>query len=123
MVQMRQIKKSNDSNYMNLYEINNSSSATMRLASIGAGRNNLDLDGSDRHIRRLESIEANVIATARGVFGSEGGSLISAETNVSIIIPPNAIPEGTMQEIYFKVCEDKKLAPPLDREKGKRLSQ
>lgn len=59
-----------------------------------------------------------VIATARGIFGSEGGSLVSAETGVSIIIPPHAIAEGVAQEIYFKVCEDNKLTPPLDRNLG-----
>ncbi|XP_027205989.2 zonula occludens-like protein polychaetoid isoform X2 [Dermatophagoides pteronyssinus] len=64
---------------------------------------------------------SNVIATARGIFGCEGGSLVSAETGVSIIIPPYAIPEGITQEIYFKVCEDNKLAPPLDRNLGETL--
>ncbi|KAG8144855.1 hypothetical protein E2320_013264 [Naja naja] len=43
-----------------------------------------------------------VIATARGVFNSNGGVLSSIETGVSIIIPQGAIPEGIEQEIYFK---------------------
>ncbi|KAL7980337.1 hypothetical protein Chor_014666 [Crotalus horridus] len=47
-----------------------------------------------------------VIATARGVFNSNGGVLSSIETGVSIIIPQGAIPEGIEQEIYFKVCRD-----------------
>lgn len=89
-------------NYTNIDEINLSS---IRFNGVGGGDS-------------IDSINPNVIATARGVFGSEGGSLVSAETGVSIIIPPNAIPDGITQEIYFKVCEDKKLVPPLDKNKG-----
>lgn len=59
-----------------------------------------------------------VVATARGVFNSNGGVLSSIETGVSIIIPQGAIPEGTEQEIYFKVCRDNSILPPLDKEKG-----
>ena len=40
-------------------------------------------------------------------------------SGVSIIIPKGAIPEGLQQEIYFKVCQDKSILPPLDKEKGK----
>lgn len=59
-----------------------------------------------------------VVATARGVFSSNGGVLSSIETGVSIIIPQGAVPEGVEQEIYFKVCRDNSLLPPLDKEKG-----
>jgi len=38
---------------------------------------------------------------------------------VSIVIPEAAIPEGVQQEIYFKVCRDNNILPPLDAEKGK----
>lgn len=60
-----------------------------------------------------------VVATARGIFNSNGGVLSSIETGVSIIIPQGAIPEGIEQEIYFKVCRDNSILPPLDKEKGK----
>jgi tight junction protein 1 len=60
----------------------------------------------------------NVIATAKGIFDSSGGTLTSDETGVSVVIPAGAIPEGIKQEIYFKVCQDNKMAPPLDPEKG-----
>ena len=40
-------------------------------------------------------------------------------SGVSIVIPQGAIPEGVSQEIYFKVCRDNNILPPLDREKGK----
>ncbi|XP_024598523.1 tight junction protein ZO-1 isoform X5 [Neophocaena asiaeorientalis asiaeorientalis] len=59
-----------------------------------------------------------VVATARGVFNSNGGVLSSIETGVSIIIPQGAIPEGVEQEIYFKVCRDNSILPPLDKEKA-----
>lgn len=62
-----------------------------------------------------------VVATARGVFDSNGGVLESKETGVSIIIPRNAIPEGVQQEIYFKVCQDNSILPPLDKDKGETL--
>ncbi|KAL4660680.1 tight junction protein ZO-1-like isoform X2 [Arapaima gigas] len=62
-----------------------------------------------------------VVATARGVFNSNGGVLSSIETGVSIIIPQGAIPDGVEQEIYFKVCRDNNILPPLDKEKGETL--
>lgn len=92
-------------NYTNIDEINSSSHYHTTQANGG---------GKLTH----NSTNAKIIASARGIFGSEGGSLVSAETGVSIIIPPGAIPDGVSQEIYFKVCEDKNLVPPLDQEKG-----
>ncbi|XP_076054109.1 zonula occludens-like protein polychaetoid isoform X19 [Oratosquilla oratoria] len=62
-----------------------------------------------------------VIATARGVFDHRGGTLTSEETGVSIVIPSGALPKGNKQEIYFKVCQDSSLVPPLDRNKGETL--
>eukprot|EP00105_Crassostrea_gigas_P017858 XP_011435800.2 PREDICTED: tight junction protein ZO-1 isoform X2 [Crassostrea gigas] len=68
-------------------------------------------------------IEGNhtVVATARGVFDHQGGVLESPETGVSIVIPKGAIPEGVSQEIYFKVCKDNNILPPLDKDKGETL--
>lgn len=60
-----------------------------------------------------------VLATARGVFTHEGGTLSSPDTGVAIIIPPGALPVGSQQEIYFKVCRDTSMLSPLDQEKGK----
>jgi tight junction protein 1 len=60
-----------------------------------------------------------VLATARGVFTHEGGTLSSPDTGVAIIIPPGALPVGSQQEVYFKVCRDTSVLPPLDQEKGK----
>ncbi|XP_013406126.2 tight junction protein ZO-1-like isoform X4 [Lingula anatina] len=62
-----------------------------------------------------------VVATARGSFDHNGGVLESKETGVSIIIPKGAIEEGVKQEIYFKVCQDNSILPPLDKEKGETL--
>ncbi|XP_076148051.1 tight junction protein 1 isoform X3 [Alosa pseudoharengus] len=65
--------------------------------------------------------EHTVVATARGIFNANGGVLSSIETGVSIIIPQGAIPDGVEQEIYFKVCRDNSILPPLDKEKGETL--
>lgn len=62
-----------------------------------------------------------MVATARGIFNCNGGVLSSIETGVSIIIPQGAIPESVEQEIYFKVCRDNNILPPLDKEKGRCL--
>ena len=66
--------------------------------------------------------EPTVVATARGTFNSRGGTLTSEETGVSICIPSGAIPAGFEQEIYFKVCKDNTMLPPLDADKGERSS-
>ncbi|CAM9494936.1 unnamed protein product [Lampetra planeri] len=63
----------------------------------------------------------SVVATARGVFDSNGGVLSSVETGVSVVVPRGAIPEGLEQEIYFKVCQDNSIIPALDKEKGETL--
>lgn len=63
-----------------------------------------------------------MVATARGIFNCNGGVLSSIETGVSIIIPQGAIPENVEQEIYFKVCRDNSILPPLDKEKGPSLT-
>ena len=57
------------------------------------------------------------------MFSSVGGILESPETGVSIVIPQGAIDEGDEQEIYFKVCRDNTILPPLDRDKGSRLCE
>ncbi|XP_063232156.1 LOW QUALITY PROTEIN: tight junction protein ZO-1 [Bacillus rossius redtenbacheri] len=63
-----------------------------------------------------------VVATARGVFTHEGGTLSSPDTGVAIVIPPGALPPGTSQEIYFKVCHGNKMLPPFDDDdKGETL--
>ncbi|XP_013775348.1 tight junction protein ZO-1-like [Limulus polyphemus] len=70
-----------------------------------------------------DSVDSNhrVVATARGIFNHTGGTLMSEETGVQIVIPPGALPKGSDQEIYFKVCQDTSMLPPLDKEKGEML--
>ncbi|XP_067643044.1 tight junction protein ZO-1 isoform X3 [Eurosta solidaginis] len=63
--------------------------------------------------------------TTRGVFDSNGGTLADNVWNVSLIIPPGAIPSGVRQEIYFTVS-DPRLGeavgrPPLDMENGETM--
>ncbi|XP_037688810.1 tight junction protein ZO-1 isoform X5 [Choloepus didactylus] len=92
------------------YQVNNTSTVPKAIpVSPSAVEEDEDEDGH------------TVVATARGVFNSNGGVLSSIETGVSIIIPQGAIPEGIEQEIYFKVCRDNSILPPLDKEKGETL--
>lgn len=64
----------------------------------------------------------DVVATARGIFDYNGGVLSSLETGVSLVIPEGAIPYGTQQEIYFKVCQDENSLPtPANPAAGERL--
>ncbi|XP_055551087.1 tight junction protein ZO-1 isoform X3 [Wyeomyia smithii] len=63
--------------------------------------------------------------TRRGVFDSNGGTLADPIWNVSLQIPPGAIPPGKKQEIYFTVT-DPRLSesvggPPLDMENGETM--
>ncbi|XP_011188071.2 tight junction protein ZO-1 isoform X3 [Zeugodacus cucurbitae] len=63
--------------------------------------------------------------TTRGIFDSNGGTLADAVWNVSLQIPPGAIPTGVRQEIYFTVS-DPRLGeavggPPLDMENGETM--
>ena len=64
-----------------------------------------------------------MVATARGVFDHNGGVLESKETAVSIVIPKGAIEPGVKQELYFKVCQDNSILPPLDKDKGELWSR
>ncbi|XP_069899226.1 tight junction protein ZO-1 isoform X6 [Dipodomys merriami] len=91
------------------YQINNISAVSK---AVPVSPSAVEEDDEDGH---------TVVATARGIFNSNGGVLSSIETGVSIIIPQGAIPEGIEQEIYFKVCRDNSILPPLDKEKGETL--
>lgn len=82
----------------------------MKISSLPSSPSTLDDDEEDEG--------HTVVATARGIFNCNGGVLSSIETGVSIIIPQGAIPESVEQEIYFKVCRDNNILPPLDKEKG-----
>jgi len=70
----------------------------------------------------VDEDDPQVVATAKGVFDSNGGVLSSVETGVSIVIPKGAIRPGIRQEIYFKVCRDNTALPPLDKDKGTFIS-
>lgn len=72
---------------------------------------------------RTQAIPLRNTTTTTGVFDEKGGTLCDKEWNVSLLIPPGAIPAGIKQEIYFTVS-DPRLgqaaagAPPLDMENG-----
>jgi len=87
-----------------------------------AQNNNNNIQKTTPHKRDGKEDETRtVVATAHGVFDSNGGVLESKETGVSIVIPKGAIPENVKQEIYFKVCKDGSILPPLDEKKGETL--
>lgn len=60
--------------------------------------------------------------TTKGCFDENGGVLEDKTWNVSLIIPPNALPAGVRQEIYFTVTDPRMSesvgGPPLDMENG-----
>lgn len=60
--------------------------------------------------------------TTKGCFDENGGVLEDKTWNVSLIIPPNALPAGIRQEIYFTVSDPRMSesvgGPPLDMENG-----
>jgi tight junction protein 1 len=60
--------------------------------------------------------------TTKGYFDDQGGILEDAAWNVSLIIPPGALPKGAKQEVYFTVTDPRMSesvgGPPLDMENG-----
>uniref|UniRef100_A0A915KEI6 ZU5 domain-containing protein n=1 Tax=Romanomermis culicivorax TaxID=13658 RepID=A0A915KEI6_ROMCU len=57
-----------------------------------------------------------ILAHVRQIIGPEGGTLVSESTQVVLKIPPGAL--DTTEEIFFKVFQDSRYEPPLDRQKG-----
>lgn len=62
-----------------------------------------------------------VLAHITALVGPEGGVLSSEATGVSIKIPPGAL--QNKHEVFFKVFQDSRLEPPLDKEKGTRRAR
>ncbi|XP_068157453.1 LOW QUALITY PROTEIN: tight junction protein ZO-1 [Drosophila tropicalis] len=64
-------------------------------------------------------------STMRGFFDSNGGTLADKLWQVSLQIPPGAIPPGVRQEIYFTVSDPRMGqavgGPPLDMENGETM--
>ncbi|XP_031626830.1 uncharacterized protein LOC116343080 isoform X3 [Contarinia nasturtii] len=63
--------------------------------------------------------------TTRGIFDENGGILSDQIWNVSIDIPPGALPKGIKQEIYFTVTDPRMSqsvgGPPLDELNGETM--
>ncbi|XP_055905016.1 uncharacterized protein LOC129940651 isoform X1 [Eupeodes corollae] len=63
--------------------------------------------------------------TTKGIFDHNGGTLADNFWNVSLQIPPGAIPLGVKQEIYFTVSDPRMGetvgGPPLDMENGETM--
>lgn len=66
---------------------------------------------NDSGVYRKLSLDSNsncsIIASANGIFDSNGGILESADTGVSINVPEGAIANGYSFDLYFKVCHCK----------------
>jgi hypothetical protein len=66
---------------------------------------------NDNGVYRKLSLDSNsncsIIASANGIFDSNGGILESADTGVSINVPEGAIANGYSFDLYFKVCHCK----------------
>lgn len=62
--------------------------------------------------------------TTKGCFDATGGKLEDKLWNVSLVIPPGAIPPGIKQDVYFTVTDPRMAqlpavgGPPLDMENG-----
>lgn len=70
--------------------------------------------------KNLNSLQANPRDVTSAVVDSRGGKLINEYWGVSLEVPPNAIPEGVKQDIYFVITDPRlcESAPPLDFENG-----
>ncbi len=77
---------------------------------------------NDNGIYRKLQLDSNsncsIIASANGIFDSNGGILESADTGVSLNVPEGAIAKGCNFDLYFKVCHCKTT---ITNGKGKRL--
>ena len=66
---------------------------------------------NDNGIYRKLQLDSNsncsIIASANGIFDSNGGILESADTGVSLNVPEGAIAKGCSFDLYFKVCHCK----------------
>ncbi|CAF0720009.1 unnamed protein product [Brachionus calyciflorus] len=66
---------------------------------------------NDNGLYRKLSLDSNsncsIIASANGIFDTNGGILESADTGVSLSVPEGAIANGCSFDLYFKVCHCK----------------
>ncbi|RNA22847.1 tight junction ZO-1-like [Brachionus plicatilis] len=66
---------------------------------------------NDNGVYRKLFLDSNsncsIIASANGVFDTNGGILESADTGVSLNVPEGAIANGCSFDLYFKVCHCK----------------
>ncbi|KAF2358834.1 Guanylate kinase/L-type calcium channel beta subunit [Trinorchestia longiramus] len=78
-------------------------------------------DGHPNRCAGEEESEGAVVSTVRGYFDDQGGVLSCAATGVSLHIPKGAIKPNSVQEIYFKVCQDDSVSlSSSDRNEGEK---
>lgn len=61
-------------------------------------------NGAYKKLSLDSNSNCSIIASANGIFDSNGGILESADTGVSLNVPEGAIAEGCSFDLYFKVC-------------------
>ncbi|CAI9739573.1 junction ZO-1-like isoform X4 [Octopus vulgaris] len=121
---MNESMKAREKDHDSAFESYRKDSTGKILTSFGQSDGNLKHNKLETDHEKLEKNmdgKHTILATAKGVFGYDGGILESKVTGVSIFIPKGALPEGADQEIYFNVCQDNSILPPLDKEKGETL--
>ena len=64
-------------------------------------------NGLYRKLQLDSNSNCSIIASANGIFDSNGGILESADTGVSLNVPEGAIAKGCSFDLYFKVCHCK----------------
>ena len=64
-------------------------------------------NGFYRKLQLDSNSNCSIIASANGIFDSNGGILESADTGVSLNVPEGAIAKGCNFDLYFKVCHCK----------------
>lgn len=106
-------KTNNRNSYTDMYETPNKNS---RLNSYTAHYND---NGFYRKLSLDSNSNCSIIASANGIFDSNGGILESADTGVSINVPEGAIAPGFNYDLYFKVCHCKSN---ITNSKGELLS-
>jgi hypothetical protein len=64
-------------------------------------------NGYYRKLALGSNSNCSIIASANGIFDTNGGILESADTGVSLNVPDGAIAKGCSIDLYFKVCHCK----------------
>ncbi|VDM98934.1 unnamed protein product [Thelazia callipaeda] len=97
--------------------------ATTEVDSLSECINTENMKLDEVNNGRKNYSDTTIIEHITDIIGARGGTLNCPKTGVSLIIPEGAINEGSMQEIYIKVCRanEAESQPPLDESRGESL--